>query len=122
MKKRHRQMAGKGLKDVTALNICSGCGHVKRAHLLCPYCVKGKFVKCQRNSHSNLAAEIQDMFRAKNPEKGGSHLPGERLVVKGAYLVRKHSLPKAPKASKAEASTKMTEAPQTREGRSEEDQ
>jgi large subunit ribosomal protein L32 len=42
MKKRHRQMAGKGLKDVTALNKCSACGHVKRAHLLCPYCLDGK--------------------------------------------------------------------------------
>jgi len=42
MKKRHRQMAGKGLKDVTALNKCPACGHLKRAHLLCPYCVKGK--------------------------------------------------------------------------------
>ncbi len=35
-------MAGKGLKDVTALNKCSACGHVKRAHLLCPYCLDGK--------------------------------------------------------------------------------
>lgn len=43
MKKRHRQMAGKALKDVTALNKCSACGHVKRAHLLCPYCVNGRF-------------------------------------------------------------------------------
>jgi large subunit ribosomal protein L32 len=42
MKKRHRQMAGKGLKDITALNKCPACGHLKRAHLLCPYCVKGK--------------------------------------------------------------------------------
>ncbi|KFY43488.1 hypothetical protein V494_01971 [Pseudogymnoascus sp. VKM F-4513 (FW-928)] len=39
-KKRSRFMAGKGLKDVTELNKCSACGHVKRAHLLCPYCVK----------------------------------------------------------------------------------
>jgi ribosomal protein L32 len=39
MKKRHRQMAGKALKDVTALNKCSACGRVKRAHVLCPYCV-----------------------------------------------------------------------------------
>jgi large subunit ribosomal protein L32 len=43
MKKRHRQMAGKGLKDVTALNKCSACGRVKRAHILCPYCVEGVF-------------------------------------------------------------------------------
>ncbi|KZF25720.1 ribosomal L32p family protein [Xylona heveae TC161] len=42
MKKRHRQMAGKGLKDVTSLNRCSSCGNVKRAHILCPHCVKGK--------------------------------------------------------------------------------
>ncbi|KAF2863927.1 hypothetical protein K470DRAFT_254236 [Piedraia hortae CBS 480.64] len=39
MKKRHRQMAGKALKDATALNRCSACGRQKRAHVLCPYCV-----------------------------------------------------------------------------------
>lgn len=40
-KKRQRFMAGKGLKDLTSLNRCSGCGRIKRAHLLCPYCVDG---------------------------------------------------------------------------------
>jgi large subunit ribosomal protein L32 len=40
-KKRQRFMAGKGLKDVTALNTCMACGRVKRAHILCPYCVDG---------------------------------------------------------------------------------
>ena len=40
-KKRQRFMAGKALKDVTSLNKCSACGNVKRAHLLCPYCVRG---------------------------------------------------------------------------------
>ena len=40
MKKRHRQMAGKALKDV-GVNRCSACGHAKRAHVLCPYCVSG---------------------------------------------------------------------------------
>ena len=44
MKKRSRFMAGKGLKDVTALNRCSACGHMKRAHVLCPYCVKGELL------------------------------------------------------------------------------
>ena len=39
-KTRSRQMAGKALKDVTALNKCPACGRVKRAHLLCPYCVQ----------------------------------------------------------------------------------
>ena len=41
-KKRQRFMAGKALKDVTNLNKCSACGNVKRAHLLCPYCVRGE--------------------------------------------------------------------------------
>ena len=41
-KKRHRQMAGKALKDVTALNKCSACGRTKRAHVLCPYCVQSE--------------------------------------------------------------------------------
>lgn len=40
-RKRMRQMAGKALKDVTALNRCSACGRVKRTHVLCEHCVKG---------------------------------------------------------------------------------
>ncbi len=66
MKKRHRQMAGKAMKDVTALNRCSACGHVKRAHLLCPYCVKGRVLCIWITgiiTHSRT--EIQDMFRGK---------------------------------------------------------
>ncbi|OKL60728.1 hypothetical protein UA08_04361 [Talaromyces atroroseus] len=39
MKKRHRQMAGKALKDVKNLSKCPGCGEVKRSHVLCPNCV-----------------------------------------------------------------------------------
>ncbi|KAI4146443.1 MAG: hypothetical protein L6R39_003462 [Caloplaca ligustica] len=39
-KKRQRFLAGKALKDVTNLNKCAACGTVKRAHLLCPYCVQ----------------------------------------------------------------------------------
>ncbi|KAI1106502.1 hypothetical protein F4804DRAFT_300869 [Jackrogersella minutella] len=39
MKKRHRQMAGKALKDVTALNKCPACGGVKRMHRLCSSCM-----------------------------------------------------------------------------------
>ncbi|KAJ9607696.1 Ski complex subunit Rec14 [Cladophialophora chaetospira] len=38
-KKRHRQLAGKALKDVKAVNQCPGCGRPKKAHTLCPYCV-----------------------------------------------------------------------------------
>ncbi|KAI1364922.1 hypothetical protein F5Y08DRAFT_195795 [Xylaria arbuscula] len=38
MKKRHRQMAGKALKDVTNLNKCPACGSTKKMHTLCPSC------------------------------------------------------------------------------------
>ncbi|KAK3937330.1 meiotic recombination protein rec14 [Diplogelasinospora grovesii] len=38
MKKRHRQMAGKALKDVTSLCKCPSCGQTKRMHYLCPHC------------------------------------------------------------------------------------
>lgn len=39
---RQRTLAGKAQKDVVSLNKCSACGTIKRAHLLCPFCVKGK--------------------------------------------------------------------------------
>ncbi|OTA98683.1 hypothetical protein M426DRAFT_325793 [Hypoxylon sp. CI-4A] len=39
MKKRHRQMAGKALKDVTSLNKCPACGGIKKMHTLCPNCM-----------------------------------------------------------------------------------
>ncbi|KAL4801235.1 hypothetical protein BDV18DRAFT_149723 [Aspergillus unguis] len=39
MKKRHRQMAGKALKDVKNLNTCPACGQMKRSHTLCQHCV-----------------------------------------------------------------------------------
>lgn len=48
-KKRQRFLAGKALKDVTNLNTCSACGNVKRAHLLCPYCVAGR--SCSFGDH-----------------------------------------------------------------------
>ena len=43
MKKRTRFLAGKGIEDITSLNKCSACGRTKRAHILCPYCVDGRF-------------------------------------------------------------------------------
>jgi len=39
-RKRMRQLAGKALQDVTALNLCSACGRMKRSHLLCEHCVQ----------------------------------------------------------------------------------
>jgi large subunit ribosomal protein L32 len=59
MKKRHRQMAGKGLKDVESLNKCSACGHIKRAHLLCPFCVKGKRSVLHHHTYTNYMQNFQ---------------------------------------------------------------
>lgn len=42
MKKRHRQMAGKALKDVTNLNKCPACGAIKKQHTLCTQCMGSK--------------------------------------------------------------------------------
>lgn len=41
MKRRHRQLAGKALKDVKSINSCPACGEPKRLHHLCPNCVAG---------------------------------------------------------------------------------
>ncbi|KAI9054045.1 hypothetical protein LZ554_001216 [Drepanopeziza brunnea f. sp. 'monogermtubi'] len=60
MKTRSRMMAGKGLKDVTALNKCSACGHVKRAHLLCPYCVSEIKAMFRRNTKEPAQAAKAD--------------------------------------------------------------
>lgn len=59
-------MAGKALKDVTSLNRCSACGNIKRAHLLCPYCVQGKpRLGGISLSYSDQVAEIKNMFQGK---------------------------------------------------------
>ena len=68
-KKRQRFMAGKALKDITALNKCSACGKIKRAHLLCPYCVAGRSylrpeVLVERLNA--LVLEIKNMWKGKN--------------------------------------------------------
>lgn len=39
-RRRMRQLAGKALEDVTALNKCSVCGGTKRRHVLCEHCVE----------------------------------------------------------------------------------
>ena len=59
-KKRSRFLAGKALKDVTALNRCSACGNIKRAHLLCPYCVGGAYSHLHLGS-TMLNTELQTL-------------------------------------------------------------
>ncbi|KAI7526642.1 hypothetical protein KC331_g16837 [Hortaea werneckii] len=71
MKKRHRQMAGKGLKDVTALNKCSACGRPKRAHVLCPYCVQSikRWISTGFKSKHELDAEKDQQYEVYNEER-----------------------------------------------------
>ena len=72
MKKRHRFMAGKALKDVNNLNKCSACGSVKRTHLLCPYCVQGMLLALAgKRLLLTTLVEIKDMWRGKGQMKEG---------------------------------------------------
>lgn len=50
-KKRHRQMAGKALKDVTSLCVCPGCGRTKKMHHLCPNCASSKCLIEESSRH-----------------------------------------------------------------------
>jgi large subunit ribosomal protein L32 len=59
-KKRSRFMAGKALKDVKALSKCPACGHTKRSHLLCSFCVKGKLFVAYSFEKNRLTVGLRD--------------------------------------------------------------
>lgn len=63
MKKRHRFMAGKALKDVTALCKCPACGEMKRMHYLCPGCASSK----TRRLECPVFAAYTDLFIYRAP-------------------------------------------------------
>lgn len=66
------------MKDVTALNKCSACGHVKKAHFLCPYCVRGKLM-VERSIFKYLqTAEIQKGVFSRNLNKSKSDTPTDK--------------------------------------------
>lgn len=77
-RRRHRQMAGKALKDVTELCRCPACGGVKRMHFLCPTCAPSE-PKCpapgisRETDFTNAAIEYANMmaslFSAPKPQK-----------------------------------------------------
>ena len=91
MKKRHRQYAGKALKDVTALNKCSACGNVKRAHLLCPYCVNGKNCMIYSISSANAEAEVKAMFRRRWSSEKQINQPINWQAVKRNAIKEHHT-------------------------------
>ncbi|CAN8104003.1 unnamed protein product [Discula destructiva] len=59
-RRRHRQMAGKALKDITELCRCPSCGGVKRMHFLCQTCAP---------KYANMMADLMD---APKPKKTAS--------------------------------------------------
>ncbi|KAK4983868.1 hypothetical protein LTR50_006944 [Elasticomyces elasticus] len=65
-------MAGKALKDVTALNRCSGCGRMKRMHVLCPYCVQSirRWFSTGWKTQKELDAEKEQIKEAKKSKAG----------------------------------------------------
>lgn len=70
MKRRHRQLAGKALKDVTSLNACPSCGEPKRAHHLCPTCVAGI---CERFHNNDPADSVLQKYGENGGQKKGRH-------------------------------------------------
>lgn len=82
MKRRHRQLAGKALKDVKSINSCPACGQPKRAHHLCPSCVEG-------TSHSHLANKLgtkvnsscRDPRRMEASSQGGGEAEKSRDLL-----------------------------------------
>lgn len=73
MKRRHRQLAGKALKDVKSVVNCPGCGRPKKAHFLCPYCVAGMFTILSRKIMLTVALEMKqgvlDKYLNKMPKE-----------------------------------------------------
>jgi large subunit ribosomal protein L32 len=61
-RKRHRQMAGKALKDVNSLCKCPGCGETKRTHRLCQRCLEGMLNEFY-NSLARILTSFSDMRR-----------------------------------------------------------
>lgn len=77
MKKRHRQLAGKALKDVKAVNQCPGCGRPKKAHTLCPYCVAEIYESWNhRDKEAKEMAKLEGGTRATTIEE--QRLSGEK--------------------------------------------
>ncbi|KAF2704869.1 hypothetical protein K504DRAFT_537863 [Pleomassaria siparia CBS 279.74] len=71
-KKRQRFMAGKGLQDITSLNKCAACGRVKRAHILCTYCVnaiKSTYFKMKVRTAGHTPKQAKQFKRENNAER-----------------------------------------------------
>jgi len=95
-KKRQRFLAGKALQDVTALNKCSACGNVKRAHLLCPFCVNGGswhtaelgWRLTARSQKSEICGEESQVQRRRRAQEKRRQRPGhDGCAVETFYCI-----------------------------------
>lgn len=69
-RKRHRQMAGKALKDVNNLCKCPGCGQTKRTHRLCSHCLEGLCNSLRASCYRRLTLllEMKNIWREDDPK------------------------------------------------------
>ena len=77
-------MAGKGLKDVTALNKCSACGQLKRAHVLCPYCVqsiKRWFGTNFQTKSDTQQQKVEELHRINDELKARGEKPMDKRTL-----------------------------------------
>jgi len=70
-KKRHRQMAGKALKDVNSLCRCPGCGQTKRMHRLCPHCMERRLPAGPEYTQHARSETDMSFFRYTSSLEGG---------------------------------------------------
>jgi len=81
-KKRHRQMAGKALKDFTATCTCPACGEIKRMHYMCPSCVKRMQLLLPVYRHRGSWAHADMLSRTPKSDEGGNHWgPGQGVAT-----------------------------------------
>ncbi|KAF2266725.1 hypothetical protein CC78DRAFT_614900 [Lojkania enalia] len=91
-KKRQRFLVGKGLKELTSLNKCPGCGRVKRAHMLCPYCVhaiKTQFFgidpTLKTPAKKQLRQEKREQIEKRRRERQAEPHPDDRKSILGPH-------------------------------------
>lgn len=72
-KRRHRQMAGKALKDTTSLCRCPACGNVKRMHYLCSPCAGSKPLPLSKTEGKGSADTVTRIYRNDGHNEQDNH-------------------------------------------------
>ncbi|KAF5018032.1 hypothetical protein F66182_10006 [Fusarium sp. NRRL 66182] len=94
-RKRHRQMAGKALKDVNNLCRCPGCGEPKRTHRLCQTCLE-EMKRIWRQDYPNDKAKKTRPLKSEAGEMSKQYLTTH--TVDNAHITDIFSIATTPKA------------------------